>query len=118
QSARYAGTVAEGFGDIYRAFRENGIGGAWDAITGGEGRQIVNAAVDLVIDAVPRLGEWLWDQGNDLASWLWSKIPGVSTGQVGDGTGGPEFDAATKPFTIPVLMDLAATFGKWIWGNA
>jgi hypothetical protein len=117
QSARYAGTVAEGFGDIYRAYRENGISGAIDSLFGSEGRQIVNAAVDLVVDAVPRFGAWLWDTGTDMASWLWSKIPGVSTPQVGDGTGGPEFDATTKPFTVPVLMDLAANFGKWIWGK-
>jgi hypothetical protein len=118
QSARYAGTVAEGFGDIYRAYRENGISGAIDSLFGSEGRQIVNAAVDLVVDAVPRFGAWLWDTGTDMASWLWSKIPGVSTPQVGDGTGGPEFDASTKPFTVPVLMDLAANFGEWIWGGA
>jgi hypothetical protein len=118
QSARYAGTVAEGFGDIYRSFREDGISGAIDSLFGSEGRQIVNAAVDLVVDAVPRLGRWLWDSGTDLASWLWSKIPGVSTPQQGDGTGGPEFDAQTKPFTVPVLMDLAANFGKWVWGKA
>jgi hypothetical protein len=118
-SAQYAGTVAEGFGDIYRAFRENGIGGAWDALTGGEGRQIANATVDLVVDAVPRLGNWLWDKGTDLATWLLSKIGMTNTTStyLGGGMFSESTSIVSLPEAIGVTMDAAARFGEWIWGT-
>jgi TP901 family phage tail tape measure protein len=117
RTAGAIGTVAEGVGDLFRAFQDRGFSGLLDTLTiGGEGRQIISGLTALaeeawgafvttittlasgviqlapvVIEGAIQLGGALLDAAGDIYGWVKRKLFGGNSGPIDPGgTGGPE----------------------------